>query len=129
MIEAVHGVLLDAEDTAVLLDALDVFEQVLAGQGSQPGQKLVVLKARISAAHSRSVSRLTRVDRRNAGAESDSGDDLGHEVIDTARAAAILGISADGVRDLARRGRIPCRRVGGRWLLSATAVVARAGTR
>lgn len=48
------------------------------------------------------------------------------DVVDTTEAAAILGITANGVRDLVRRGTIPGIRDGRRWLYPAAAVNERA---
>jgi hypothetical protein len=49
-----------------------------------------------------------------------------HDLVDTAEAATILGVSPAGVRDLCRRGRLAGYRAGGRWLCPVGAVVARA---
>lgn len=46
--------------------------------------------------------------------------------IGTAEAARRLGITANGVRDLVRRGRLDVRRNGGRWLVNAASVDAHA---
>lgn len=48
-------------------------------------------------------------------------DDMG-----TAEAARRLGITSNGVRDLARRGRLDVRRIGHRWLVTAASVDAHA---
>jgi len=56
----------------------------------------------------------------------DSADD----VVDTTEAAAILGITANGVRDLARRGIIPGHRTArGHWRYPAASVIERAENR
>lgn len=47
----------------------------------------------------------------------------------TGDAARILGLSASGVRDLARRGRLPARHTGTRWVYPADAVDAEAERR
>lgn len=128
-IEPISGVLLGADDARTLADALDVFAKVLAERGSRPTAKLDDLRRRLSRASTR-VSRLdTHANARSIAAEPDSGVDLGYELIDSAQAARILGISADGVRDLARRGRLPVVRAGGRWLFAAAGVVERAERR
>jgi excisionase family DNA binding protein len=49
-----------------------------------------------------------------------------YDLMDTAEAAAILGITPGGVRYLADAGRIPAHRAGGRRLYPARAVVERA---
>lgn len=50
--------------------------------------------------------------------------DLGY-ALTPAQAADRLGVSAAAVRDLAHRGRIPARKVGGRWRIDAAAVTER----
>ncbi|WP_433613781.1 helix-turn-helix domain-containing protein [Prescottella agglutinans] len=71
------------------------------------------------------VSRAGGGARKLAG-QSRAASLLGHEFVDTVTAASILGCSPGNVRDLARRGTLPARQVGGRWLVSADAVHARA---
>ncbi|WP_371744210.1 helix-turn-helix domain-containing protein [Mycobacterium sp. DL592] len=65
----------------------------------------------------------TGADARNVGNCGDSSDYRPYDVLTTGEAAAILGITANGVRDLARRGRIPAHRAGGSWLYPATSIV------
>jgi excisionase family DNA binding protein len=48
-----------------------------------------------------------------------------HDEITTTAAAAELCISGRRVRQLCEQGRLPARRVGGRWLVSRAAVQAR----
>lgn len=125
-IEPISGVLLGAEDARTLAEALEVFTKVLAERGSRPTAKLDDLRRRLARAATRVPVGNTHADARGSAAQPDSGVHLGYELIDTTRAAAILGITADGVRDLARRGTLPAVRAGGRWLLASSAVVARA---
>ena len=54
---------------------------------------------------------------------------LAGDVLDSSEAARLLGIGAAGVRDLCRRGSLPARRVGQRWVVGAAAVVERAERR
>ncbi|MET4166114.1 MULTISPECIES: helix-turn-helix domain-containing protein [Gordonia] len=128
-IEPITGVLLGVDEARVLAEALDVFVEVLAERGSQPTAKLDDLRHRLSRANTRVSTSNTRVHAREVAPQPDSGVHLGYELIDTARAAAILGISPDGARDLARRGTLPATQAGGRWLFAAAAVVARADQR
>ncbi|MFN3003027.1 helix-turn-helix domain-containing protein [Mycolicibacterium wolinskyi] len=58
-------------------------------------------------------------------AQRQSGHSGAHD-IGTADAARRLGITANGVRDLMRRGRLVGRRAGGRWLVDAASVDAHA---
>ncbi|WP_197415736.1 helix-turn-helix domain-containing protein [Mycobacterium sp. IS-1742] len=49
-----------------------------------------------------------------------------HATLSADEAAAVLGITPNGVRDLRRRGRLPAERVNGRWRFIAANVEARA---
>ena len=59
-------------------------------------------------------------------AQRDSVHAGGHDDIGTAEAARRLGITPNGVRDLARRGRLDVRRTGHRWLVTVASVEAHA---
>lgn len=50
----------------------------------------------------------------------------GRHELGTGEAARALGITPGGVRDLARRGRLPARHTGTRWVYPASAVDAEA---
>ena len=126
MIEKVSGVLLDAADADYLARALALFEEVLAKQGSRPSPRLVDLERRLSRASS-DATRSTTSGYVSGAKDSADRDALSaYEFVDTERAANILGCTPGNVRDLARRGRLPAVRSGGRWLYPAAAVVARA---
>lgn len=126
MIEKVSGVLLDAADADYLARALALFEEVLAKQGSRPSPRLVDLERRLSRASS-DATRSTTGGYVSGAKDSADRDALSaYEFVDTERAANILGCTPGNVRDLARRGRLPAIRSGGRWLYPAAAVVARA---
>lgn len=73
--------------------------------------------------------RITDANARRIAAQTDSPEYAAYDVLDTAEAAAIVGISPGGVRDLARRGRLAAHRAGGRWLYPAASVVAYAELR
>lgn len=128
-IEQVAGVLLDPTDAKFLAGALEQFGRVLAERGSRPTPRLEALQRQLSRVSARVSGHDTHVDARIASAQHDSGVHLGYEFIDTARAAEILGVRPDSVRDLARRKTLPAVRAGGRWLYPAAAVVARAESR
>ena len=66
---------------------------------------------------------------RNIAAQPGSPEYAPYDVLTSTEVAAIVGVSPNGVRDLARRGRLPAHRVGGRWLFPAVAVVAYAERR
>lgn len=68
--------------------------------------------------------RIAGTDARTVAAQRGSPEHAPYDVLTSTEAAAILGITANGVRDLARRGRLAAHRAGGRWLYPATAVVA-----
>ncbi|MFH5207567.1 helix-turn-helix domain-containing protein [Antrihabitans sp. NCIMB 15449] len=125
-IERVVGVVLTDDDAHTLVDALAVFRSVLRGQGSKPTAKLESLYSRLISA--------VRVSETHAGASISAnhgvvGAVFEHGVIDTATAADILGCTESNVRDLARRGKLAARLVGGRWLLDTRAVFDRAAAR
>lgn len=128
-IEPVTGVLLGADDAREVLRVIAAYERALAETRRQPSLRLTSLRNKLSRATSRVPTRDTHVDARKQAAQPDSGVDHAHELFDTAQAAAVLGITSDAVRDLARRGRLPARKAGGRWLLAARAVVDRAERR
>ncbi|MBM4726057.1 DNA-binding protein [Rhodococcus sp. ABRD24] len=67
----------------------------------------------------------TDASARKLAEQSASSPLLGHEFVDTITAAEVLGCSPANVRYLVRRGTLPGRRVGNRWLVSADAVHAR----
>ena len=125
-IEPVTGVLLGVDDVHEVLRVIDAFEQVLAERHSVPNARLKHLRGRLTRANTRVSRADTHDGARMSASQPDSGVHLDYELLDTAQAAAILGISADGVRDLARRQRLPARKAAGRWVYPATAVVDRA---
>ena len=126
-IEKVSGVLLDAADADYLARAMKLLAALLeAKQGSRPSPRLVDLERRLSRASS-DATRSTTGGYVSGAKDSADRDALSaYEFVDTERAANILGCTPGNVRDLARRGRLPAVRSGGRWLYPAAAVVARA---
>ena len=126
-IEKVSGVLLDASDADYLARAVKLLAAFLdAKEGSQPSSRLVDLERRLSRASS-DATRSTTGGYVSGAKDSADRDALSaYEFVDTERAANILGCTPGNVRDLARRGRLPAVRSGGRWLYPAAAVVARA---
>lgn len=125
-IEKVSGVLLDASDADYLARAMKLLAALLAKQDSRPSPRLVDLERRLSRASS-DATRSTTGGYVSGAKDSADRDALSaYEFVDTERAANILGCTPGNVRDLARRGRLPAIRSGGRWLYPAAAVVARA---
>ncbi|WP_083198678.1 helix-turn-helix domain-containing protein [Mycobacterium malmoense] len=55
--------------------------------------------------------------------DPDPSDYARYGLVETDEAARTLGCSTANVRDLIRRGRLPARHVGRRWLVSSRAVV------
>ncbi|QUD82094.1 helix-turn-helix domain-containing protein [Gordonia polyisoprenivorans] len=129
-IEPVHpGVLLGVDDVAEVLRVIAAFETVLAERHSRPSPRLLHLRTQLTRANTRVSGRDTHADARKLAAQQDSGAHFAYELLDTGQAAEIIGISADGVRDLARRHRIPARKAGGRWVYPASAIAIYASTR
>lgn len=143
MINPVRGVYLDHADAEYVAQALEEFARVLAEQRSQPTARLRMVTTRLRKSVAKSgvsVSDNASESWSNLGnsgpnarnyassiaGQSDSVHDSGHANVTTGEAARILGISANGVRDLARRGRLPAERSGGRWVYPTNAVVLRA---
>lgn len=126
MIARVAGVLIEADDARFLLAAL---EALLVGR--RPSARLSVFIERLR----RSAATLTPAQGnsyggvRDFGAEPDSGVFGTYDLVDSGEAARILRIGRAGARDLARRGRLPAHRAGGRWLYPARSVLALAEQR
>lgn len=120
-VRRLDGVYLAPEDARTLADALAYCEDALIKTGRQWTPKMRRLQSDITAA---CVSG-TDADARKLADRTRATSLLGHEFVDTATAARILGCSPGNVRDLARRGTLPARRVGRVWLVSADALRAR----
>lgn len=123
MADPVHGVLLTGPELHYTLKA---FEVLLRDR--RPSPQLAEHLARLQRAYVETDNAAQKACGCGRFADSDgrTGALLPGDVLDTDEAAAILGISAAGVRDLARRGRLPAVQAGGRWLLAAVPVVERA---
>ncbi|SBS77353.1 conserved hypothetical protein [uncultured Mycobacterium sp.] len=123
MIERVHGVLLEPADAGYLLDALDA---LLRDRRPSPQLAQFIDRLRKTVAASGVSRPITGGHARKVGVLHDSQHYAPYDVLDTGEAATILGITPNGVRDLARRGVLPSHRAGGRYFYPAGAVVARA---
>lgn len=124
MIDGLRSVVLvDGADAQLLLKMFDA----LRTRGP-----ITALAADLEARLRKAVVRVsentanTDVDVRKVDEQQDSGDIAPYDLVDTAEAARILGCTPGNVRDLARRGRIPRHRAGGRWVYPARSVVIRA---
>ena len=121
--DLVNGIILSRQEVSYTLRA---FEVLLRNR--RPSPQLAEFLARL--ARSAAASDVGREKPYGGVSLGDNDHDpagwLPGDVLDTDEAAAVLGISPAGVRDLARRGRLPAKRAGKRWLLAAAPVVARA---
>ncbi len=126
MIERVSGILLEPTDAQYLVDALDALLRE-----RRPSAQLAAFIDRLR----KTVAKLavqapeTGVHARELGGQQTSAHTAAYDLVDTSEAAAILDITPNGVRDLVYRDRLPAHRAGGRLLLPAAAVVARAERR
>ena len=109
-VDAFTALLRDRRPTAQLADFIDWLRSRADAAAD--------VAAHIADGNARSIAR-----------QPDSPDYRPYDLLDTAEAAAICGVTGGGVRDLARRGRLPAHRAGGRWLFPAVAVVAYAERR
>jgi excisionase family DNA binding protein len=138
VITNLRGVLLDVDDAAYIAGALEAFARWLAENRSRPTPRLLAVTAQLrkttqNCAATPQNGRLNGTDGHPASPHGpDFRDDDGnvhYAVVTTGQAARILGVTPNAVRALARRGRLPADRSGGRYLLPARAVVARAEQR
>lgn len=126
MIE-VRGVLLSPDDARF---AVDAFTALLRDRRPSAQLEDFVDRLRRQTDAAADVpGRITDAGVRNVAPQQDSPQYALYDLLDTTEAAAIVGVTGGGVRDLARRGRIAAHRAGGRWLYPAAAVVAYAEQR
>lgn len=124
MPELVAGVLLSPDEARYAVAAFDA----LLGDGRRATPRLAAFidKLRKSGAPRQVSGALSGADARVVAPELDSLHATVYDLVDSSEAARILGITNSGVRDLCRRGALPGRRAGGRWVIPVAAVVARA---
>lgn len=146
MIARVSGVILDGTDLDNVASAFELLARLMAEHRDEHGNPTPMpASARLEAM----AAKLARAARNAspASAEQDEPDEppapasggraqtptdvqhFGHATIGATAAATRLGITANGARDLARRGRIPAHHNGTRWVFDATAVDAFAAQR
>ncbi|ORW02483.1 helix-turn-helix domain-containing protein [Mycobacterium kyorinense] len=123
MITAQHGLYLTVDDAAYLADFLD---HVCRSMRPSPRLADFARRLRKSCAALTPAQENGRNHLRGVHSELDVSDHAAYDLVDTDEAARLLGCSAANVRDLVRRGRLPARRAGNRWLLPARVVVERA---
>lgn len=126
MIERVDGVVLSVSDVRYVLAA---FAALLVDRSPSAQLDHFIGQLRKSVAYASDTSATCRVDAREVGGQQDPAHTARYDLLDTAEAAAILGIKPNGVRDLVRRKKLPAHRAGGRLLLPALPVVERAERR
>lgn len=119
MIERVSGILLEPTDAQYLLDA---FDALLGDRRPSPRLADFLARMRRTAEKLAPAQDDTCVGARKFDAQQDSGHIALYDLVDSAEEAAILGCTQANVRDLARRGRLPRHRAGGRWVYPAASV-------
>jgi len=116
------GIYLDPADAGLLVRLIDDYSSHLRGSvdGRALGNRVVALRAELDRANARVSARSSSVSSNVSpvGAQRDTAQIDVYAFIDSRQAAAVLGISPSGVRDLARRGRLVSRKAGGRWVYS-----------
>lgn len=122
---------LDAGDAELLVDALNLLRQQL--RRPVPGLDEITGRLRSVTATNANLSRLepqnTTANANFLLTQQVSDHDASREWITSAQAGEILGRTPDAVRAAARRGRLPCRRRGGRWEFNRELIEQRAGRR
>lgn len=123
-----RATLLTDDDARFLVEALDAMALQLRKHGYEPSARVKTLTIKLR----KSVENASDSGGEHQKHASDqrlpwfSDQTSAYAITSPNEAARILGISANGVRDLARRGVLPARRSGGRWFISTTGVMARA---
>ena len=136
--------ILDRSEVDYVARALDHLGQLMAERRdehgnptpSQPSARLTALTAKLHRAVDSLPVDEPAADRAERAESSAQPSDVralqrdsvhgGRHELGTGEAARALGLSASGVRDLARRGRLPARHTGTRWVYPASAVHAEA---
>ncbi len=125
MITGMRGVVvLDSSDASYLAEALGRLSDALAEHGLRPSEQLSAMRVKLAkaCANASDASKDTSVDVSKVGAQWDSAHTAAYDLVDSNEAARILGCTPANVRDLARRGRLPRHRAGGRWVYPARSV-------
>ena len=119
----VDGLLLDPDEVEFLAGMLARATEVMPARWS-PAATITIARISDAAARFASQNQSVNVTKQAIGAGGDQHRP--RDLLDSTEAAKILGISPHAVRALARRGRLPAYRAGGRWLLPAVDVIRRA---
>lgn len=123
MIQVPAGVHLSTQEVRLLLAVLESACRV-----AKPDARAlhVIDKLRGIMRQTDAAARNVLRSRANHGGDAHSSHYAQFDLVDTAEAGRLLGISAAGVRDLVYRRQLPGHRAGGRWLLPAASVIERA---
>lgn len=119
------GVLLDIDDATFVARALaHLLAEINADKGRVASARLTAVADRLRKACEIARRTTPNVSRGASStlAEPETPDDASYEWITSVEAARILGCTPANVRDRARRGTLPARRAGGRWVLPAAAI-------
>lgn len=132
------AVLLDPAEVDYVVRALEEFVSAMEPRSPSPRLLVTIQKLRRAGVSADAASVTARADdlrqppqppAQTASVRDPQRDSVHagpHDDIGTAEAARRLGITPNGVRDLARRGRLDVRRAGHRLLVSAASVNAHA---
>ena len=124
MIEVPAGVLLTVHDVRALLVMLDDAKQHVPAIQPRAAHTINQLRAAVGR-----LAQTTGNAQCGVTGGNEPVDYAAYDLVDSAQAATILGITPGGVRYLADAGILPAHRAGGRWLYPARAVVERAEQR
>ena len=125
MAARLSGVQLTDEEFERIGQAVDLLHRLLIANGNRPPSwvlGLFQITGGDASTRPGQIRQRAGVDARVIADQQLSTDDAQRALIDSRQAAAIVGISPNGIRDLARRGTLPARRAGGRWLFDAAAL-------
>lgn len=137
MIAVPAGVSLNANEVEVLIGALRRLAPRLVGTETlllhqlrrfapPTGAPAVPAASSPTSGNPKNPSTNASRSARNRLLQSDSAHDQPRGTLTSQQAAAVLGITANGVRDLRRRGVLHAELVSRRWLFDATEIRARA---
>lgn len=109
------GLVVSEDAAAELVAALDQLDRLAAPRGMRLSNRLSGIRRELATCTSRAD---IPGHASNAAAYALDGPSFELSVVETATAAEQLGITADAVRWLCRRGQLIAVRTGGRWWVS-----------
>jgi hypothetical protein len=113
VIQRFSGVLLDADEAAYLVEALEHASRV-----ARPSPRVADITRRL-----RSACGTLAVRARRCALPTDLRQLSAHDLLTAGEAALIIRCTTSNVRYLRSRNHLPARRVGSRWLYPAESVV------